>query len=266
VGLFYWGSNALNLRSGYGLSDFDRTHVINFNYVFQLPNTAAKSSLLGKFVDDWALEGLTVLQSGQPYSVIDYSGAIASVYYSTFNGITNPIVPLASGCTANSALTGHSGAFYPINGSTALNPACFTLPLLAPGSLNGAIPTSDPYETGFTSGQRNIFRQSFQKRADASLAKAIVLHERFNLKYTFDVYNLTNTPSFDIPSDEPSQNLTYNNFPSAVPAGSDVLPTGCGTKGAEPGAGGLYYCPNIGIVGHTVGSGRQIQMSLHLAF
>ena len=49
---------------------------------------------------------LTVLQSGQPYSVIDFSGAIGSIYYSTSDGITNPIVPLAQGCTAKTALTG----------------------------------------------------------------------------------------------------------------------------------------------------------------
>ncbi|HEX8812507.1 MAG TPA: TonB-dependent receptor, partial [Terracidiphilus sp.] len=266
VGLFYWGSNALNLRSGYGLSDFDRTHVITFNYIFQIPNMAAKGSLLGKFIDDWSLTGLTVLQSGQPYSVIDYSGAIASVYYSTFNGITNPIVPLAKGCSAKSAMTGHSGAFYPINGFTALNPNCFTIPVLAPGSMNGAIPTSDPFETDFTSGQRNIFRQSFQKRADASLSKIINFKERVDVKYTLDVYNLSNTPSFDIPGNQPSMNFNYNNFPSAVPEGSNVLPTGCGTNNPQPGAGGIYYCPDIGIVGHTIGNGRQVQMSLSVKF
>src|SRR6202034_1643924 len=32
LGLFYNGNNPNNLRSGYGLSDFDRTHVINFTY------------------------------------------------------------------------------------------------------------------------------------------------------------------------------------------------------------------------------------------
>jgi Carboxypeptidase regulatory-like domain/TonB dependent receptor len=268
LGLFYNGNNALDLRSSYGLSDFDRTHVLNFNYIFQLPNMAPKSSLLGKFINDWSLTGITVLQSGQPYSMIDFSGAVGSIYYSTFDGITNPIVPLANGCTPKSAKTGHSGAFYPINGFTALNPACFTLPLLAPGSMGGAIPTSDPYETGFTSGQRNIFRQSFQKRADASLGKAINIKEKADLKFTLDVFNLSNTPSFDIPGNEVSQNLNYNNFPSYLPPGQSPLPTGCGTTGqSSPGPGGLYYCPSgLGIVQHTIGSGRQVQMSLALKF
>ena len=55
---------------------------------------------------------LRLIQSGQPYSIIDYSGAVGSLYYSTFDGITNPIVPLAPGCTAKTAVTGSSGAFY----------------------------------------------------------------------------------------------------------------------------------------------------------
>ncbi len=268
LGLFYNGNNALDLRSGYGLSDFDRAHVINFNYIFQVPNMAPKNSLLGKFVDDWSLTGITVLQSGQPYSIIDFSGAIGSIYYSTFDGITNPIVPLAKGCSAKSAKTGHSGAFYPINGFTALNPSCFTLPLLAPGAMGGAIPTSDPYETDFTSGQRNIFHQAFQKRADASLGKAVNFKEKVDLKFTLDVFNLSNTPSFDIPGNEVAQNLNYNNFPSYLPPGQSPLPTNCGSSNeGSPGPGGLYYCPSgLGIVEHTIGSGRQVQMSLALKF
>jgi len=250
LGLFYNGNNGLDLRSAYGLSDFDRTHVLTFNYVFQIPDTMAKNSFAGKFVNGWSLNGITVLQSGQPYSIIDYSGAIGSIYFSTFDGITNPIVPLQKGCSAKSALSGHSGAFFPLNGQSALKDSCFTLPLLAPGSLNGAIPTSDYFETGFTNGQRNIFRQSFQKRADASLVKVITLHDRFNLKYTFDVFNLSNTPSFDIPGDNVEQNADYNNFPS---------------YSKDPYS--LYSPPyGLGIVTHTIGSGRQIQMSLNMKF
>jgi hypothetical protein len=254
LGLFYNGNNPLNLRSAYGSADFDRTHVINFNYVFNIPGFASKTSFAGKVIDGWSLNGLTVLQSGQPYSVIDFSGAIGSIYYSTSDGITNPIVPLAKGYTAKSAVTGASGAWTPGGGKPALNSAAFTLPLLPAGGLNGAIPPDDIYETGFTNGQRNIFRQAFQKRADASLVKVTSFDkERYSLKYTFDVYNLTNTTSFDIPGNEVSQNAGYNAFPSA----------------GQPATGpdGLYSSPaGLGIVTHTIGSPRQIQMSLHLDF
>ena len=109
MGLFYNGNNPLNLRSGYGLSDFDRKHVINFTYTYELPKFFSASSLKGRIADGWAISGLTVIQSGQPYSVVDYSGAVGSIFYGVNDGITNPIVPL-SGCSPKQALTGASGA------------------------------------------------------------------------------------------------------------------------------------------------------------
>ena len=265
LGLFYNGNNPLNLRSGYASSDFDRTHVINFNYMYRLHDFAKKHSWEGYLADGWSLVGLTVLQSGQPYSVIDFSGAIGSVYYSTADGITNPIVPLAPGCTAKSARNGSSsGAFTSINpNDTALNASCFTIPLLAPGSFNGGIPSNDPYETGFTTGQRNIFRQAFQKRADASLIKMTQFTDRYSLKYTFDVYNVSNTTSFDVPGNEVSQNINYNSFPNA---GTTPLPANCNNQGQQSNSS-FYNCPaGLGVTTHTIGSARQIQMSLQLQF
>jgi hypothetical protein len=255
LGLFYNGNNPLNLRDGYTSADFDRTHAINFNYTYALPDYFGKNSLPGYFADGWSLSGLTVLQSGQPYSIIDYSGAVGSIYYSTADGITNPIVPLAKGCTPKNAKTGTSGAF----GTPALKGSCFTVPLIPAGGLNGAIPTSDPFETSFTTGQRNIFRQAFQKRADISLIKVTNFKERYNLKYTFDVYNLTNTTSFDIPGDNVDQNEDFNSFATA---GQTPLPTSCDSNNK-----GFYNCPfGLGYVTHTIGSPRQIQMSLGLTF
>jgi hypothetical protein len=245
LGLFYNGSNPSNLRSGYGLSDFDRKHVINFNYLYQFPKFFELTSIKGKIADGWAIEGLAIIQSGQPYSVIDYSGAVGSIFFGTSDGITNPVVPLGT-CKPSQALTGASGA---TAGAPALNALCFTLPLLSPGDLNGAIPAGDTYETNFTSGQRNIFRQSWQKRTDLSIIKLTQLTERFSLKFSFDVFNLTNTPSFDIPVDNVDQNLFFNDFPVY---GSSLY--------SSPAASGL------GIVNKTIGSPRQIQMSLRLNF
>jgi hypothetical protein len=277
IGLFYNGNNPLNLRGGYASGDFDRTHVINFNYVYKLPDFAAKHTLEGDLVDGWSLIGLTVLQSGQPYSVVDYTGAVGSIFYSTNNGITNPIVPLAPGCTPQNAKTGASGAFTPDaggKGSAALKLSCFQVQTLAAGALGGAIPnetgTGQSFETNFTSGQRNIFRQAFQKRADASLVKVANLTERYALKYTFDVFNLTNTTSFDIPGNEPEQNVNFNSFPDKGAYALGVAPTGqtCASAPATVTAGNYFYnCPaGVGVTTRAIGSARQIQMSLSLAF
>jgi hypothetical protein len=260
MGLFYNGNNPNNLRSGYGLSDFDRKHVINFTYLYQLPKFFEKTSFRGKLADGWAIEGLAIIQSGQPYSVVDYSGAVGSIFYGTSDGITNPIVPLGS-CTPSQALTGASGA---TPGQFALKADCFTLPLLSPGDLGGAIPAGDPFETNFTTGQRNIFRQAWQKRADVSLVKLTQLTEKTSLKFSFEVFNLTNTASFDIPVDNVSQNLLFNDFPTA---GTPPQPTNCRDL-SQPNLG-FYSCPSLsglGIVNKTIGSSRQIQMSLRLSF
>jgi hypothetical protein len=265
MGLFYNGNNPHNLHSGYGSSDFDRTHVLNFTYSYTMPTIAPIHTLQGKALDGWALNGVAIVQSGQPYSVIDYSGAVGSIYYSTFDGITNPIVPLAPGCTRKNARTGTSGAFYNINTGTGagLKASCFDIPVIQPGTMG--VPQGDDFETNFINGERNIFRQTWQKRTDASLVKEIAFHERYNLRYTFDVYNVTNTTSFDIPQNNVNQNYAFNNVPVAVNSTSAALPSGCGTTSAVP--GGLYNCPaGLGIVKHTIGSPRQIQMSLHLNF
>ena len=258
MGLFYNGNNPLDLRSGYGLSDFDRKHVFNFTYTYNLPKFFAASSLKGKIANGWAISGLTVIQSGQPYSVVDYSGAVGSIFYGVNDGITNPIVPLTS-CSPKKALTGKSGA---TPGIPALDPTCFGLPLLNPGDLNGAIPANDPYETNFIShGQRNIFRQSWQRRADISIGKTTQFTERFSLNYRMDIFNVTNTASFDIPIDDVSQNINFNGFPVVGQAGST---TPCNQDFTA-----IYVCPSLsglGITNKTIGSPRQIQMSLHLIF
>lgn len=259
LGLFYNGNNPQNLRSGYGLSDFDRKHVINFSYTYELPKFFSLSSIKGRIVDGWAISGLTVIQSGQPYSVVDYSGAVGSIFYGVNDGITNPVVPL-SGCTPQQALTGASGA---TPGFPALKPSCFGLPLLSPGALNGAIPGNDPYETNFIDhGQRNIFRQPWQRRADIEFVKMTQITERSALKFTMEVFNLTNTASFDIPIDDVSQNINFNGFPVAGITPATTNP--CDTSFTA-----LYQCPSssgLGVTNKTISSPRQIQMSLSLTF
>ena len=266
LGLFYNGNNPQNVRDAYGPSDFDRTHVFNVDYHYELPKFFAASTWEGKVADGWAIQGVVTIQSGQPYSVIDYSGAVGSTYYGIFDGITNPIVPLnyAAGCTPQNALTGAVGN---TPGSPALKASCFTVPLLNPGDLNGAIPAGDTYETNFTQGQRNIFRQSWQRRADISLVKITQVTERFAVKYTFDVYNLTNTPSFDIPIDNVTQNLAFSQYPQQG-LGSVPSTKACASNGGSVFVDGFFYnCPGgLGQVTKTIGSMRQVQMSLSLTF
>jgi hypothetical protein len=174
-------------------------------------------------------------------------------------------VPLnyAAGCTPQNAVTGYNGA---TPGEPALKASCFTVPLLTPSASNG-VPVGDDYETNFTSGQRNIFRQTWQKNADISLFKVTPLTERFTLKYTFDVFNLTNTPSFDIPIDNVTQNLAFSQFPQTGTAAAPTAATCAATSGAAGPPNYFFNCPGgLGQVTKTIGSSRQVQMSLSLVF
>jgi hypothetical protein len=272
IGLFYTGNNALNLRSGYGSADFDRKHVVNANVIYKLPSHYGPNTLVGKFTSGWSVTGIVTLQSGQPYSVIDFSGAVGGIYYSTADGITNPVVPLAKGVTAKQARTKFSGAFVQGGGAPALNPQDFTLPLLTGNTVTAAdtqaygipgptadAPNGDPYETGFTTGQRNIFRQTPQRRGDVSIVKELTFKDRYTFKYTFDVYNVTNTSSFDIPSVETTQNAGYDPTPAADQPVNDGSGYSFFTSVANnPGS--------LGAVQHTIGAPRQIQMSLRMLF
>jgi hypothetical protein len=139
--------------------------------------------------------------------------------------------------------------------------------LLAPGALNGAIPTNDPYETNFIDhGQRNIFRQPWQIRPDMSVVKATQITERYSLKYRLEIFNLTNTTSFDIPINDVSQNINFNGFPwttTPSPLPATIPPCNPNFEGS------LYVCPTLGglgITNKTIGPPRQIQMSLSLTF
>ena len=275
LGLFYNGNNPLNLRSGYGSSDFDATNVTSFSYVYTVPDLIHGRGILAKAVNGFGLQGITVLSSGQPYSVEDYSGAIASQYYSDFDSITDPIIPLAPNTRKGQALTGHSGAFYASNGQTALNPAAFAIPLVSPGQ-NGVPPCGvstggnavcDVFETTYGGGnQRNIFRQSFQKRADVSVVKTFAITERVNARYTLDFFNITNTPSFDIPNNS-IQTATNANPQNVYDPTLSTIANQQTVYGGLA-ANGVNVIPgsNLGAVQQTIGSSRIVQMSLRVQF
>lgn len=246
LGLFFTGNDPTNLRSAYGNSDFDRTHVFTVSYSYKLPDAVRKAGFLSKAANGWGVSGITVLESGQPYSVSDFSGAFAGIYYNNFDSITNPIVSFAPGQNAHTAqLQGTTG----VNaGLPVLSSSAFTAPTIAPGT-NGVPPCNgtvcDNVETGFGNVGRNVFRGPFQERFDFAVNKDTKLTERFTLKFTTQFFNVFNHPSFDTPSNNVDFNPSFSNPPVIV--------------SSNPGG-------SLGFIQHTVGSPRFIQMALHLTF
>jgi hypothetical protein len=268
--LFYNGNDPLNPRSGYGNSDFDRTHVFTVSYQYEVPKFSSLSGFSDKALNGWGLGGLIVAQSGQPYSVIDFSGGAAGQFYGGGqDAVTNPIVPVGGvgASSTNPILQGTTGvnAALPV-----LDRHAFGVPLLQPGQ-NG-VPPCDPitgacdiYETGFGKTGRNIFRGPFQSRVDMTLFKAIQFRERFKLRFDVQAFNLLNHASFDTPNNDVRFNPFFGNPPDYV--GTSHTP--CFTQTTGIGLQGAYSCPptgQLGFIQHTIGSPRFLQMALHFTF
>lgn len=271
--LFYNGDNPQNLRTGYANSDFDRRHVFAISYQYEFPKAKNLHGFLNQALNGWVTSGVISAESGQPFSVIDFSGGVGSLYFGGGNDfVTNPLVPIGGvGATpgAKAVLQGTLG----VNPSNpVLNPAAFGIPLLAPGDTTYGVPPCDPvtgacdiYETAFGSASRNIFVGPFQSRVDMGLTKNFKLTERFRLKFDVQAFNIFNHPSFDTPNN----NVEFNPFfaDPADYAGTGMNP--CYSQTTGIGLQAAYVCPPSGQLGriqHTIGSPRFLQMALHLTF
>ena len=186
AGLFFNGNNPLQPRTAYSSSDFDRTHVFTISYVYQLPTLRNATGFLNTALNGWGLQGVTVAQSGQPFSIIDFSGTAASIFFSADDFITNPILPLAPGISPKQAVQGgkdNSFTSGPLAGVRVpyINPNDFSIPFLSPGQsgvppcgLTTAGTTAcDTQETGYGSNGRNLFRAPFQTRFDLSIVQEL---------------------------------------------------------------------------------------------
>jgi hypothetical protein len=280
IGLFFTGNNPNNLHESWGSSDFDRTHVFTANFKAELPNMAKQHSPLGYLVDGWNLTGITVLQSGEPYSLYEFYGAVGSLYFGNYPTLANPILPISTPGNPKRALTGNVGAFRSgQNYLPAIDPNYISIPYIAAGQKGIPACTSsepcDQYETDFTTGQRNIFRQSPQKRLDISMRKSFQVRDSLALQYEFNVFNVTNTTSFDVPMNQAEIGQSYvggnSNYGQVLASANSsigsirnqlyVLPDTTGS-----GKSTTVSNSQIGSVLDTIGSARIITMGMHLNF
>jgi hypothetical protein len=269
-GLFFNGNNPLDPRSAYGNATFDRTHVFIINYMYQIPDVAKSNGFLKQAANGWGVSGITVAESGQSYSVYDFSGEVASQFWGAGDDfITNPLLGIPGGTAQSAQLQGTTG----VNaGLPVLNGNAFGIAINAPGT-NGVPPCGpttagtttacDYSETGYSTIGRDLFRGPFQTRFDFSVFKNFKLSERFNLRYDAQFFNLFNHPSFDAP---------YNNFafdPCFGPNLQTSVPNGCQWSGKIVGVPGFTPAPvpaGTGFITGALGSPRIIQMALHLQF
>lgn len=170
-----------NRRLNYALSDFDRTHVIQSYWVYEIPFGKGKqffgtsNGFVQRLVGGWEVSGFLTAQSGRPMTVYSGSNTVSSVRQTPAN---------CSNCPRNLGGVFADPASSFISYFTASQKALFSTP--APGD--------------FSNTGRNYFRGPRFFDIDATLAKNIYFTERYYLQLRADASNLTNHPSFGFPT------------------------------------------------------------------
>jgi hypothetical protein len=180
----------------YGPSNFDRSHVFNLNWVYELPAGRGHWLTLGKgfdrIVGGWFVSGIATMWSGVPLFVSDSSGSQTWGNATTLGPASGAIQTAAVSTGLNAPISG-TGYNYFSNGRNAIT------------SFRPVLLSADG-----RSGRANPFRGLPYKNIDLSVSKDTRVTERLNCKFAADFFNVFNHPNFANPS-QANLNITNPN-------------------------------------------------------
>jgi carboxypeptidase family protein len=164
------------------VSDFDTTHAINANWVYDLPFGRGKSfgagmgRLANGVLGGWTISGLWRWSSGYPFSISPGYGWATNFELESAEILQGP--------------KPQSGKFI-LGGTT---PNVFSNPTNGDASAIAQFRAAFPGE----SGQRNELRGPGTFNIDMALSKSWNITEAQSIKFTWENFNLTNSPRFDV--------------------------------------------------------------------
>jgi hypothetical protein len=167
-----------NWRGERGLSDFNRTHVLSVNAVWELPVGKGKwlgSSFKGPLntiLGGWSINGISTFETGEPFSVM------SGVYTSNNGHYSRAALVGAMPKMQLTQLPGIYGPSYFPDATAFKNPA-----------------------VGSNGMGRNLFTAQPYYNLDLGIAKNFSLTERFKLDFRMEMFNALNHPNFDNPRD-----------------------------------------------------------------
>lgn len=177
------------------LSDFDTTHQINSNWIYQLPFGRGRSfagnagRVADALIGGWGLSGIFHWTSGLPFSMGSGAG------WSTNWQLMGEAVE-----TANPGKVGvhRTGGGAPT--------------MWADVSTTGQAYSSFRFPYPGESGQRNELRGPGYFEVDAGLSKEWKFLEDKTVKFAWEAFNITNSVRFDAAQSANQFNLTIGNF------------------------------------------------------
>jgi hypothetical protein len=163
-----------NRKLNYARSDFDRRHVFNSYWTYELPFGANSNRIVKSVIGGWSVSGFLRYQTGRPFTIFSGANTLSSVFQSTVQ---------CNGCS-------------PSDGHVFTN-AAGIIQFIDPATRDKmvATPAGEIGNTG-----RNFFNLAATFNMDASLSKRFAITERVGLQVRADATNLTNTPLWDVPT------------------------------------------------------------------
>jgi hypothetical protein len=179
------------------VSDFDTTHQFNANWIWDLPFGHGRhwgggsNSFVNNVFGGWGLNGLYRWTSGFPFTVGAGAGWATDFELEGSSVLIGP--------------KPKTGVYYTSSGdATVFKDPQSILCACGPASLDGAtFRATMPGEAG----ERNIFRGPGYFGIDAGLTKAWTFTEGKTLKFSWEVFNITNSVRFDAAGSLVNQDL-----------------------------------------------------------
>jgi hypothetical protein len=190
---FNWIMNAFNPRLNRGPSDFDTRHMITGDWVYRLPFghdglvASGAGPRLNWFVGGWQLSGLARWTSGLPFSLLSGGGWETDWAEESAMIRTGPI-----------KMHKH------LNASGV--PEVFADPASILAGIQNSTPLRNPYPGD--AGERNNFRGDGYFGIDSGLSKYFPIRESQGFRFTWEVFNVTNSARFDVNPENSLQNQT----------------------------------------------------------
>jgi hypothetical protein len=171
------------------VSDFDTTHQMNFNFIWDLPygkgrHWNSSNRFMNSVFGGWGLSGLGRWTSGFPFSVSAGAGWATNFELEGTSVLVGP--KPKTGVYIDSS--GNPNVF-----KNAQNIQCICP--YAPDPANGPILFRDTYPG--EAGQRNIFRGPGFFDIDSGLSKNWAFSENRLIRLSWEVFNVTNSVRFD---------------------------------------------------------------------
>jgi Carboxypeptidase regulatory-like domain len=196
------------------LSDFDTTHIVNANWVYELPFGRGKhfgsgmNRIANSVIGGWTVSGLWRWSTGYPFTLI-------SPEWATNYDLETPAVPISNARPK-------TGGFIVDQATGGTGPNVFKDPgITDPTNPNAAIKLFRPAYPG-EGGLRNGLRGPGTFDIDTTVSKSWPIRESQLVKFSWSMYNMTNSVRFDVGTmqlngnDQLSASSSFGNFSSTL--------------------------------------------------